>query len=302
VVEGHFLVGFSMQFLGEFQLARDHCEDGIRLYNSPEHRNLAFSFGVDPGVNCLSCIPLCTWALRYPDQALRSSCDALSLAEELGHPFSFGWALVATTWFRQYRREANAVREQAERTIALAAEQNFPLWSAWARILHAWSLTAEEQTDGIRQIIAGMESMRSVHAGLAGTHFSALLAEAYAMEGNVEEGINALHEALAQADQTGERFYAAELHRLRGELLLKQDDSKTSDALASFERAIEIARNQNARSWELRATASLARLLVSKGRRDEARSKLADIYNWFTEGFDTADLKEAKALLEELSG
>jgi class 3 adenylate cyclase/tetratricopeptide (TPR) repeat protein len=304
LVEGDFLVGFTLYFLGEFVSARSYCEDGIAYYNSQFHRSLAFSFGVDPGVNCLSCLPLALWSLGYPDQALRKSHEALTLARELNHPFSMGWALIAATWLRQYRAEEGAVAEHAETAIALAAEQGFPLWSAWARILRAWVLTIRNgDTGAINQIRDGLEIMRHATASeLANTHFLALLAEAYAKAHRHEEGLEYIAEALIVADRRAERFYEAELLRLKGELLWMGENPNLEVVENCFDRAIQIARKQTAKSWELRATISLARILRHQGRRDEARSMLADIYGWFTEGFDTTDLKEAKALLEELGG
>jgi tetratricopeptide (TPR) repeat protein len=303
-VQDHFLLGFTLQFLGEFVSARAHCEEGIELYDSKIHHALAFSFGVDPGVNCLSCAPLALWSLGYPDQALQRSREALALAQELIHPFSMGWALIAATWLRQYRREESAVQEQAETAIALATEQGFPFWSAWATILRGWVLTTRGlEGKGIRQIRNGLEVMRGADAAeLASTHFLAMLAEGYRKVGRDQEGIAILEEALAAVDKNGERFYEAELYRLKGELLLRNPASETAEPLACFRRALEIARHQSAKSWELRTTMSLARLLAEQGRRDEARKMLAEIYGWFTEGFDTADLKEAKALLAELGG
>jgi predicted ATPase len=301
MVEAHFLVGFTLQFLGEFGSARTHCDKGTALYDSKVHRALAFSFGVDPGVNCLSCAPLAIWSLGYPDESLERSSEALRLAEKLNHPFSLGWALIAATWFRQYRLEESAVEKQAESASALAAEQGFPLWSAWATILRGWVMSARGRTtEGIKQICEGLDFMRAVNAELARTHFLGLLAESYSKSGKREEAVTTLAEALGVVNKTGERFYEAELYRLKGELLLMGHNLDMGGAENSFCTAIEIARKQSAKSWELRATTSLARLLRDTGRRDEARTMLAEIYNWFTEGFDTKDLKEAKSVLDEL--
>ncbi len=154
--------------------------------------------------------------------------------------------------------------------------------------------------EGIAEIQQGLAAYRAVGGELGRPYFLCLLAEACIETGRLNDGLSALTEALAAADKHEEREHEAEIHRLRGELLLKQDDSNAAEARSCFERAIEIARKQSAKSWELRATMSLARLLSKQGKRDEARAMLAEIYNWFTEGFDTADLKDAKALLEEL--
>jgi predicted ATPase len=317
LVEAHFLVGFTLQFLGEFVAARAHCEAGIALYDSQQHQSLAFSFGVDPGVNCFSCVPLALWCLGYPDQALQRSREALSLAQEVAHPFSLGWALIAATWVQQYRREDRIVQEQAETALILSKEQGFPFWLAWATILRGWSSMKRGQDEaGVTQLGQGLEFMRTTGgAELARTHFLALLAESYEKVGKREEGLTALTEALLIVDKNKERFYEAELYRLRGELTLAQSGIRSPasevpntqhptpstqvEAEECFLRAIEIARKQQAKSLELRATMSLARLWQQQGKSTEAHQMLSEIYNWFTEGFDTKDLQEAKALLEE---
>jgi predicted ATPase len=155
--------------------------------------------------------------------------------------------------------------------------------------------------EGIAQIQEGLVAYRATGAELWRPCYLCLLGEACMETGRLDDGLSALTEALAAADENEIRFYEAETHRLKGELLLRQNDSNTAEAQNCFQRAIEIARNQSAKSWELRATMSLARLLAKQGRRDEARKMLAEIYNWFTEGFNTADLKDAKALRDELS-
>ena len=303
MVEAHFLAGFTLQFLGEFCSARTHCDKGMALYDPKVHRALAFSFGVDPGVNCLSCAPLAVWSLGYPDEALNRSREALSLAEELNHPFSSGWALIAATWFRQYRLDEIAVEKQANSAIALATDHGFPLWSAWAMILHGWAMSTRGRAmEGVKQICEGLKFMRAAGAELARTHFLGLLAESYGRGGKRKEALASLGEAFMLVDKTGERFYEAELYRLKGELLLMGDRPNVREAECFFGKAIETARKQSAKSLELRATTSLVRAFAKQGRRDDARTMLAEIYSWFTEGFETADLKEAKALLDELSG
>ena len=156
--------------------------------------------------------------------------------------------------------------------------------------------------EGIAQIEEGLATYRATGAELNCSYFLCLLAEACMETGRLDDGLSALWEALAAADEHEIRFYEAETHRLKGELLLRRYDSNTTEAQNCFQRAIQIARNQSAKSWELRATTSLARLLVKQGRRDEARAILAEIYGWFTEGFNTADLKDAKTLLDEVAG
>ena len=177
-----------------------------------------------------------------------------------------------------------------------------PIWLAAATILRGWAMAEQGRNEeGIAQIQEGLAALRATGAEVERPHDLCLLAEACMETGRLDDGLSALTEALAVADEHEDRVYEAETHRLKGELLLKQDDSNAAEAQSCFQRAIEIARKQSAKSWELRATMSLARLLAKQGRRDEARTMLADIYGWFTEGFDTADLKDAKGQLDELS-
>jgi len=303
LVEAHFLLGFTWQFLGNFISARAHSEEGLSLYNSEAHHALAFSFGIDPGVNCLSCGALVLWPLGYPDQAKQMSRRALMLAEELNHPYSLGWALVAAAWLQQYSRDEPTVGEYAKKAVALASEHVFPYWSTWAAILGAWVLTRRNQElEAISTIREGLKVMWDTSAAkLANTHFWGLLAEAYGKAHKHDDGLAVVEEGFIAVNRADERFYEAELLRLKGDLLVTRDDPDFEAAENCFRSAIRIAGNQSAKSWELRATTSLARLLDRQGRRPEARTVLSEIYYWFTEGFDTTDLKDAKALLDDLS-
>jgi predicted ATPase len=189
---------------------------------------------------------------------------------------------------------------QADALIALSREQAFTLREAAGVALRGWALAKQKrQEEGIAQIRQGLAATQATGAKLFGPYFSALLAEACGEAGQAEEGLAVLAEAFDLASRTGCASIESRLHLLKGELLLLQSSSEA--AIQCFRYAIEIARRQSARSWELRATMSLARLLRDTGRRDEARTMLAEIYNWFTEGFNTADLIEAKRLLDELS-
>jgi tetratricopeptide (TPR) repeat protein len=201
-----------------------------------------------------------------------------------------------TASLHQLRREPQLTHELAEAAVALATEQGFSLFAAGASALLGWARVQQSQSeDGIPQILRGIEASSS-----GGFFPLPILAEAYRKVGQTEAGLVALNEAVSLVDKTGTRCYEAELHRLKGELLLMQNAMNVAQAESCFQQAIELARKQSAKSLELRATVSFARLLRDTNRRDEARPMLAEIYNWFTEGFDTADLKDAKALLEEL--
>jgi predicted ATPase/class 3 adenylate cyclase len=298
----HTSLGDTFFWMGLLLPAREHFEMAISLYDPERHRALAFRFGtVDNGIICLSYTAGTLWYLGYPDQALKRLNEALALAQALSHPQSLAWAAIFVGVLRQYRREARAAQEAAEGAIALSAEHGFPDFLARATTLRGWAMAEQGHHEkGIAQIQEGLAASRATGSGLWRPHFLCLLAEACMEMGRLDEALSALTEALAAADEHENRFCEAETHRLKGELLLRRDDSNAVESQRCFERAIEIARGQSGKSLELRATMSLARLLTRQGHRDEARTMLAEIYGWFTEGFDTADLRDAKALLDEL--
>jgi predicted ATPase len=294
----HLALGDTSFSMGEFLVAREHLELAISLYD----RERPMEIGHDTGVSCLSYMALTLWTLGYPDQALKKGHEAVALAQALSHPLSLAFAEGVVGYLHQYRREARAAQETAERLIALSAEHGFPHWMAQATVTRGWAVAEEEHNqEGIAQIREGLAAFRAIGNGALLPHALSLLAEACRKAGRLDDGLSALTEALSAANEHEIRHYEAEMHRLRGELLLKQDHSNVAEAQPCFQRAVGIARNQSAKSLELRATMSLARLLDKHGKRDEARAMLADIYGWFTEGFNTADLKEAKALLDELN-
>jgi predicted ATPase len=302
LLEAHRMLGQTMFWLAEMAPARAHFEQGIALYDPQQHRSHAFVYGPDPSVACRSFGAWPIWVLGYPDQALQSVHEALTLAQELTHPFSLAFALTAGALVHQFRREVHAVQERAEELMRLSTEQGFPFWLAHGTILRGWALTAQgEGAEGIAQIDQGLVAHRDTGAEVHRPYFLSLLAEAYGKVGQPEEGLAVLAEALAIVDDTGERNWEAELHRSKGELLLMQQGQKLGEAEECFRQALDIAHRQQAKSFELRASMSLSRLLQQQGKQEEAPQLLAEIYGWFTEGFDTVDLKEAKVLLEELA-
>jgi len=226
----------------------------------------------------------------------------MTLAQQLAHPFSLSFALSWVAVFHQFRREVQTAQEYTEASISVATAQGFPFWRARGSFLRGWALVHQGQTqEGIEQINQGMRDYRATGAELGRPYFLALLAEAYGIVEQPEAGLMVLTEALTLVDTTGERWYEAALYRLKGELLLQRSSDNHTEAETCFQHAISIAQSQQAKSWELRAATSLARLWQQQGKRDEARQVLGDVYGWFTEGFDTADLQEAKALLESLT-
>ena len=288
--------------MGEFLLASEHLEMAISLYNRERHRPRGFRHGgVDAKVNCLSYAARTLWTLGYPDRALKRGNECIALAQALAHPHTLAFAESASRLHR-VRREARAARETAERLMALSTEHGFIFWIAVANILHGWAMAEQGcNQEAIAQIQEGLAAHRAAGAEVERPRNLSLLAEACTKTGRLDDGLSALTEALAAAEENENRDCESEIHRLKGELLLKHGNANASEAQNCFQRAIDIARKQSAKSWELRGTTSLARLLAKQGRCDEARAMLAEIYGWFTEGFDTADLKEAKTLLDELN-
>jgi predicted ATPase len=302
LLAAHRALGQNLSFLGEFTGARYHLERGITLYDVEQHRSLAHLYGQDLAVLCRSWACLGLWLLGYPDQALQQSRQALALASELAHPYSLCYALNWAGMLHIYRRESQAVHERTERTIVVAHEQGFAMWKASGPILRGWVLAEEgRKTEGIALMRQSLVTWLATGTHLFRPYYLGLLAEACGKAGQAAEGMSLLTEALDAAHKTGERFYEAELYRLTGELLLQGFPLKVSEAENSFNRALDIARRQQAKSLELRAATSLARLWGEQGRRVEAHDLLVSVYGWFTEGFDTADLTEAKALLDELA-
>jgi predicted ATPase/DNA-binding winged helix-turn-helix (wHTH) protein len=319
LMEAHEALGLTLTYLGEFAVAHRHLEQSLALYDPTQHRSLAFLSGQDHGIVCLSFAAWVLWFLGYPDQALQRSQEALRLAQELSHPFSRAFALNLAVLLRLHRREGQAAQSQAETLIALSVEQGFALYRAHGPILRGVALAVQGQGEaGRAQMLQGLEALQTTGAVLRRPYYLALLAEVYGRQQQAREGLTLLTAALEVVHQNAERIHEAELYRLKGELLLQQwqgsgvtvpvaspqpltlSPQGEVEAEACFLKALEIARCQQAKSWELRAAISLSRLWRQQGKRQEACELLAPIYDWFTEGFDTADLQEAKALLEAL--
>jgi predicted ATPase len=302
VALGHWQLGFVSFGLGKFTAARAHLQQVISFYEPQEHhRSLVSLRGSDAGVNALSFDACCLWALGYPEQAQQRSEEALALARELGHPVSLADVLAfGACMYNKMRRDACALKGHAEELIRLSKEKAFAGWLATGTCYRGEAVAMLGQfQEGIAQMRQGMTAEQSLGTRLNQQGVLCTLAQAQAEAGRPEQGLTTLDEALAWLEETDERHWETEVHRVQGELLLMHGDE--AEAEASFHKAIEVARQQNAKSWELRATTSLARLWKRQGKREEARLILARIYDWFTEGVDTADLKEAQALLEGLA-
>jgi predicted ATPase len=291
-----------LHFSGDFVSALPHFEQGISLWHTqPEDYRTRYM--QDPAATTLPFIVLAHWFLGYPEQALRREQELFDLVHELARPLDLAFALTWTTLFRHCLRKEQVVLRRTEELIALCTERGFAQLLAIGQIFQGATLTAQgDEQEGITQMCQALDAHESTGARLHRVCFFTLLAEAYGKAGQAETGLSMLAKAVTLAEQTEERYYEAELHHLKGELLLQQSSENQTEAESCFQQAISIAQNQSAKSWELRAATSLARLWRSQGKREEARELLEPGYSWFTEGFDTADLIDAKALLDELGG
>jgi predicted ATPase/class 3 adenylate cyclase len=302
LVAGHWAVGHGSFLRGELAVARAHLEQSIALYDSRRHyaRDLPSEFPADLGVfsRCFAAHTL--WHLGHPDQSLRRIDEALVLAQELAHPYSRALALAYAVMLYQFRRDPHMVWESAETAVTLCNEHGFAYYLSWATIMQGWALTALGQGEaGMARMHDGMAAMQATGAALRRPYYLGLLATACGQAGRAEGGLNLLTEALAGAERTGEHWSLAELHRLKGELLL-QSSRGDVEAERCFRQALAIAGRQQTKALELRAAVSLARLWQRQGKPADARELLAPIRGWFTEGLDTADLQEGAALLDAL--
>ena len=301
-VIAHYTLGLTSYFLGELLSARGHLEEGIACYTPAQQSSPLFRAGQDPGVACHIYAVWTLWSLGYSDQALARVQDGLALATELAHPFSSAFASNGTSLLYQLRGEEQEAYNHAAAAVTLSTEQGFVHLLAMGTIMRGWALTTRGQgEEGLRQMRHGLTAYRATGAEVVVPYFLVLLVEGYASLGQVEAGLNVLREGWEVMERTGQHLWQAEVCRLKGVLLLQQHGQVQAEAEACFQQAIKIAQQQHAKSWELRASVSLARLWQSQAKQAEAHQLLAEIYGWFTEGFDTAGLKEAKALLAELS-
>jgi predicted ATPase len=253
-------------------------------------------------VRCLAVAANALWCLGFPVQAVRRRQEALTLAQELAHPLSLTSAQYWEVWLHYLRREVPVVQALADTLLTLATTQGFPLYVGYGTCWRGWALAMQgEGTAGLVQLRQGMATVLAAGQELARSLCLLLLAEATGHVGQVEDGLRLLAEALTVLEANGQGDLLAEAYRLEGTLLLRQAVPDTTQAEACFQQALAIARRQQAKSWELRAAMSLSRLWQQQGKRDKARELLAPIYGWFTEGFDTADLQDARALLEALA-
>jgi tetratricopeptide (TPR) repeat protein len=298
LLSAHSALTASSYHLGEFAAALAEAKQVIALEKpgSPVYGGLG-----ERGLLTRGFAARALWCLGYPDQAIEMGEGALRQAEELAHPITKAQALYNLVNTLVDRGEWRAAQERVEVLIDLARRHGFPVFIASGTVYRGRALAGQgELEEGIANMRQGRAALRAMQTIVADGFLGWCEAEAWLARGTPEEGLVAVAEALEHIAKTAERDAAAAVYRVKGELLLIQSPPAPEEAEASFRRALEIARGQSAKSWELQAAMSLARLLRDRGRRDDARALLAPVYNWFTEGFDTADLKDAKALLDEL--
>jgi predicted ATPase len=298
-VVGHRVLGANLFKLGRLVESRAHLERALALYDPVRDRNSRFVYAVDSRMVSLLWLAHALLALGYPEQARVRQGEALASARELAHPNTIAYALLGGSTLHQLLRDQRGVREQAEPLIALATEQGFPLYLAAGTVVRGWVLAdGGRAQDGIAAIRRGLADYRATGAELYSPYFLALLADAHGRADQAATGLSLVADALGGVERTGVRWIEAELQRLRGELLLALPEPDQHEAEACFGQALAVAREQDARMWELRAATSLGRLWRDQGKRAEARDLLAPIHGWFSEGSDTPDLQRAKALLD----
>jgi len=302
LLEAHNAVGGALFWMADFALAQEHFEQVIRLYDPQKHRAHVYLYGNDPAVVGHSYASWALWYLGHTDQSLRHLDKMFELASEVALPFTMASALAYASVVHYFRREPRATRERAEQTMAIASEHGFPFWLAMATSLRGWALCEQgECAEAIVQLRRGMAISQALRTDLARPHYLTMLAQALGRTGQFADAEAVLEEARATVARQDDRTHdAMDVYHMKGELLLAQGDERAEEAGRNFAHAIDIARRQGAKSWELRATISLARLMRHQGKRAEARQRLAAIYGWFTEGFDSPDMQAAKATLQEL--
>jgi predicted ATPase/class 3 adenylate cyclase len=299
LVLGHYSSARNLMFAGRFASSLTHLEQVLALYNPTSHRTLLHEAGDDPHANTQGILGIVLFCLGYPDQALIQSNAAIDEAQRLVHPPSLASVLALGSMLLALIGDSESLNDHAQHLIAVAVEQGFPWWSAQGTVYFGWGKVKNgDVAEGTSLLRRGLSIHRATGAELWMTHHITLLTRVFEIEGQIEEALTLLDEPLQIADRTGERWFVAELNRRKGELLLRQGHDAAAEEL--YLKALSIAREQEAKLWELRAAVSLARLRRDQGRRAEACDILTPIYGWFTEGFATPDLKEAKALLDEL--
>jgi predicted ATPase len=298
VLQAHHAAWSTNWRRAEFSSANRHARTGLKIYKPDKHGAHADIYaGHDPGVCCRWTLGVTSWFLGFPDQAETWLVETLALARRREHPYTLLIARMICAFIHQFRREPGPAREHTQAAMKLCDEQGLAFWQPGLLAVDGWATTALGDPRGLARIREGLAAAEAIRTRARRPYFLALLAQACLLAGENDEGLAAVRAAIEQALCGGERFWEAETHRLHGALLAGTDPA---GAEARFMTACEVARQQKAKSLELRAATSLARLWAEQGERQKAQDLLAPVYGWFTEGFDTADLKDAKALLDAL--
>jgi predicted ATPase len=302
LVIGHRITGTSLFHLGRLTEGREHLEQAVALYDPARHADLASLYTFDPRMAGLAFLSWLLLASGYPEQARQRSQEAIEHSRALGHPHSVAHALGNACLVHQLCSDRPAVEEHASALIALATEQEFRFWLAIANIMRGWALAEQEQPEaGIEQMQRGLDDYWATGATLWSPCYLIPLAELLGRTGQVTKGLEIQADALEGVRQTGGRWYEAEVHRQKGELLRLLPEHEPDEVEACYRQAIAVAREQDAKMWELRAATSLAGWWHDRGRGEEARDLLAPVLGWFTEGSDLPDLQRAQALLDRLN-
>lgn len=315
-MRGHWATEITYTHIGEFELALEHFDKALSLYNPTQHLYDGFIYALNPGVAMPCFASWALWFLGRPDRALRQIQKALTFARTLSEPLGLAHALFFAAIVHQLRQEARKAQEYADATIAISSPHSLAMYKAMATVVRGWALIRQRSEKGlVQEMQDGLAALQQQQTKLVRPHFLALLVESFDKNRQMEEGLAILDEALGMAKTNGEGYYEAELYRLKGELLLSRSDRGVrnigggrvavpaawfENAQQCFQQAIEIAQRQKAKSLELRAVISLAHLYKQNARREQARQLVAEVYNYFNEGLDTGDLRQAKALLDEL--
>ena len=301
-IEALFIGVLTSFYRGEFTRTRELCEQGFPLYDEMTSKAHARHTGQNVGVTMQSYWALALWHLGYPEQAMQRAQQAVDLARSLKHPFSLAYALGHAGWLHHHCRLSDAVQKFSREETALSTEQSFPFWLAEGYFHQGFSLLLQQKgTEGLESLQSGLTIFNMTGAKLSLCHFYGQLAQGHLLAGDTAEALKKIDDAIATSAINGNVFNLAEIHRLRGEILLAHSSDRISDAEACFHKSLEIAKAQQASSSELRTTVSLCRLHQQQGRSSESRDGLADLCQWFQEGHNLPDLIEAMQLLNSLT-
>lgn len=297
ICHGFVAGSVSKLYVGRFAEARDDVERGLALYDYERNKSQTLRYGFDAGIGALNFATHIYWALGFPAQAQNIQVDSSNLVRKLDHPYMTGFWLTYNAMMSRMRLDHATCLATTEILVPLAVEHGFREWLAAGLILRGWA-NSRERRNGLADVVEGLAINQQFHSGMVNPLWLGSLADVHANLGNLDAALNAIADGLAFAEHSGEHWFDAELYRLRSEFTLRLEKNE-SLAEQTFERAIQIAQQQQAKPWELRATVSLAKLWATQGKAELGRQRLARVYAWFTEGFDTPDLQAARVMLDQ---